>query len=263
MRPTDRQLDGPGDLTRAPPVVSMRRVPAEPDAAVDRIAAVRAEVAASARRAGRSPDEVAIVAVTKTMPPEVVREAIAGGLTEVGENYVQEARAKRLLVGGGRWHLVGGLQRNKVRAAVAVFDVIQSLDSEPLARALGEEAASAGRRLPVLIQVNAAGRAGQRGVTPEALPDVARSVLEQASLELLGLMTIAPASAQVEGLRAHFGAVRALRDATARALGVEMPHLSMGMSDDFSLAIEEGATLVRLGRALFGPRRSAPWREGS
>jgi pyridoxal phosphate enzyme (YggS family) len=243
--------------------MSRRRVPAEPHAAVDRIAAVRAEVAAVARRAGRRPDDVTIVAVTKTMPPEVVREAIAAGLIDVGENYVQEARAKRLQVGGGRWHLVGGLQRNKVRAAVAVFDVVQSVDSEPLARALGEAAAAAGRRLPVLVQVNAAGKPGQRGVAPEGLEAVARAVLEQGALELLGLMTIAPASADREELRAHFGTVRALRDATAKALGVEMPHLSMGMSDDFSLAIEEGATLVRLGRALFGPRRSAPWREGS
>lgn len=241
----------------------MRRVPAEPDAAVDRIAAVRAEVAAVTRRAGRRPEEVRIVAVTKTMPPEAVRDAIAGGIPDVGENYVQEARAKRLQVGGGRWHLVGGLQRNKVRAAVAVFDVIQSVDSVDLARELGREAGSAGRRLPVLLQVNVAGREGQRGAPPETIPELARAVVEQATLELLGLMTIAPADAGQEGLRAHFGAVRGLRDATARSLGVEMPHLSMGMSDDFSLAIEEGATLVRLGRALFGPRRSAPWREGS
>lgn len=243
--------------------MSMRRVPAEPDAAVDRIAAVRAEVEAVARRAGRRPDEVSIVAVTKTLPPERVRQAIAGGLPDIGENYVQEARAKRLLVGGGRWHLVGGLQRNKVKAAVAIFDVIHSVDNQPLARALGQEAAAAGRRLPVLLQVNAAGREGQRGVMPDAVVELGRAVLEQTSLELLGLMTIAPANAQAEGLRAHFGAVRRLRDGTARALGVEMPHLSMGMSDDFSLAIEEGATLVRLGRALFGPRRGAPWREGS
>jgi PLP dependent protein len=243
--------------------MSMRRVPAEPDAAVDRIAAVRAEVEAATRRAGRRPDEVRIVAVTKTMPPECARQAIAGGLPDVGENYVQEARAKRLLVGGGRWHLVGGLQRNKVKAAVAVFDVIHSVDTEPLARALGEEAAAAGRRLPVLIQVNAAGQDGQRGVMPEALLGLARVVSTQTALELLGLMTIAPARARTEGLRAHFGTVRTLRDTTARSLGVEMPHLSMGMSDDFSLAIEEGATLVRLGRALFGARKSAPWREGS
>ncbi|MCW5889630.1 MAG: YggS family pyridoxal phosphate-dependent enzyme [bacterium] len=257
MRPRCRQLDS------QPTRHEHAHVPAEPDAAVDRIAAVRAEVAAIARRAGRKADEVGIVAVTKTMPPEVVREALAGGLTDLGENYVQEARAKRLQVGAGRWHLVGGLQRNKVRAAVAVFDVIQSLDTPAVARALGEEAAAAGRRLPVLIQVNAAGRAGQRGVLPEALPELARVVVGMPSLELLGLMTIAPAGAGAEAVRAHFAAVRALRDATARSLGVEMPHLSMGMSDDFSLAIEEGATLVRLGRALFGPRRSAPWREGS
>lgn len=232
------------------------------DSTVARIAAVREMVESQVRQAGRAPDSVRIVAVTKTRSPETVAAAVQAGLPDVGENYVQEAVVKRKAAGGvGTWHLIGGLQRNKVRAAVGTFDCVHSVDSQALAEVLGREAAGVGRRLPVLIQVNAAGAHGQRGVAPDAVPALARGVASQPGLRLEGLMTIAPANVDNSTLRGHFRAVRTLRDDVQKALGVELPHLSMGMSDDFSLAVEEGATLLRLGRVLFGPRGTGSWRE--
>jgi len=239
-------------------------VPASDEFGVGRIAAVRAQVASAAVRAGRTPESVRIVAVTKTLPPTAVALAVAAGLSDVGENYVQEARAKRAACSvAASWHLIGGLQRNKVRPAVATFDRIHTLDSAPLASALGREAAAAGRRLPVLVQVKSSGPETQRGVPPEAVRGLVEAALAEPGLAVDGLMTIAPAGAPLEAIRAHFRDLRRLRDYVAVGLGVELPHLSMGMSDDFSLAVEEGATIVRLGRVLFGPRGSGSWREGS
>jgi pyridoxal phosphate enzyme (YggS family) len=233
-------------------------------ALAERVAAVRETIAAAARRAGRDPSAVRIVAVTKTFPPAVVTAALAAGLEDVGENYVQEARAKRRAVGsGGTWHLIGGLQRNKVRAAVATFDWVQTVDSAALARALAAEAARAKRRLPVLLQVNVTGEPSRRGVRPEAVVALAREVLAFPALRLEGLMAIPPADLEAERRRLCFRSLRELRARTQDQLGVELPHLSMGMSDDFAIAIEEGATMVRLGRALFGPRGPGSWREGS
>jgi pyridoxal phosphate enzyme (YggS family) len=233
-------------------------------ALAERVAAVREAIAAAARRAGRDPSTVRVVAVTKTFPPAVVTAALAAGLEDVGENYVQEARAKRRAVGPrGTWHLIGGLQRNKVRAAVATFDWVHTVDSPALARALAAEAARAGRRLPVLFQVNVTGEPSRRGVQPEALAALAREVLALPALRLEGLMAIPPPGLEAERRRLAFRSLRELRERTQDRLGVELPHLSMGMSDDFAIAIEEGATLVRLGRALFGPRGPGSWREGS
>jgi pyridoxal phosphate enzyme (YggS family) len=225
-----------------------------------RLAGVRAAVEAAALRAGRDPGAVRIVAVTKTLPSAAVAEALAAGLSDIGENYVQEGRAKRSAVGGaGTWHLIGGLQRNKVRGAVAVFDRIHTLDSAELAADLAAEAARAGRRLPVLLQVNLTGDASRRGVPPEAVEALARAVLGESALALDGFMTVPLPAAG----RAPFGRLREVRDRARDRLGVELPHLSMGMSDDFELAVEEGATLLRLGRALFGARGAASWRPGS
>ena len=242
----------------------MRGVLAAADDTKTCIAAARAEIAAAAGRVGRDPETVRIVAVTKTLPPAAVVAALAGGIDDIGENYVQEATRKRAAVDRPvTWHLIGGLQRNKVRAALRIFDWVHTVDSTDLAGALQVEAASVGRRLAVLIQVNLSGAVGQRGVEPERVEPLARSVVDQPSLALQGLMTIAPADATPEALRGHFRRARELRDEVSRRLGVELPHLSMGMSDDFSLAVEEGATLVRLGRALFGARRPRSWREGA
>jgi pyridoxal phosphate enzyme (YggS family) len=233
-------------------------------ALADRVAAVRETIVAAARVAGRDPSTVRVVAVTKTFPPAVVVAALAAGLEDVGENYVQEARAKRRAVGpGGTWHLIGGLQRNKARAAVATFDRVHTVDSVALADALAAEAVRAGRRLPVLLQVNVTGEPARRGVGPEALLGLAGAVLALPALRLDGLMTIPPPEIEPERRRLHFRRLRELRDHVQNRLGVELPHLSMGMSDDFAIAIEEGATMVRLGRALFGPRGPGSWREGS
>ncbi len=242
----------------------MRLVPATAEDATARIAAARTAIAAAARRAGRDPACVRIIAVTKTLPPAAVTAALDGGLFDVGENYVQEGARKRAAAGRPvTWHLIGGLQRNKVSLAVRTFDWIHTVDSPRLAEALAAAATAAGRRLPVLVQVNLGGASGQRGADPDGLEPLARALLATPALALQGIMTIAPADAAPAELRGHFRRTRLLRDELAHRLGVELPHLSMGMSDDFSLAVEEGATLVRLGRALFGPRGSRSWREGA
>jgi pyridoxal phosphate enzyme (YggS family) len=226
----------------------------------DRVTAVRAAVAAAAGRVGRDPASIRIVTVTKTLPPAVVSLALAAGLSDIGENYVQEAVAKRAAVGpGASWHLIGGLQRNKVRSAVAVFDRVHTLDSAALAAALG--AAVVGRRLPVLIQVNVGGERTKRGIEPERVESLARSVLAEPTLALEGLMAVPPPG-PAEQSRGHFRQLRELRDLAAGRLGVELPHLSMGMSADFVVAVEEGATWLRLGHVLFGARGPAAWRPG-
>jgi pyridoxal phosphate enzyme (YggS family) len=224
-----------------------------PDDVGMRVAALRDAVAAAARGVGRDPDAVRIVAAAKT-----------AGLRDVAENYVQEARAKRAAVAGdATWHLIGRLQRNKARAAVALFDRVHTVDSAALGGALAAEAERAGRRLPVLIQVNVAGEAGKGGVRPEDVEALARDLLSQPALALDGFMLIPPAPDVPEDSRRHFRTLREVRDAAQMALGVELPHLSMGMSDDFRVAVEEGATLLRLGRALFGARGPGASRPGS
>ena len=229
------------------------------DDVVGRAAAVRTAVVEAARRVGRDAAAIRIIAVTKTFPPAAVLAALNAGIEDIGENYVQEARAKRAAADGDTvWHLIGGLQRNKVRAAVATFDWIHTVDAAPLAAALGAEAARSGRRLAVLIQVNVAGETQKRGVAPEGVETLAGEVLRMAGLRLEGLMAVPPAGAS----RTHFQTLRQVRERAATRLGVELPHLSMGMSDDFAVAVEEGATMLRLGRALFGPRGRRPWREG-
>ena len=230
----------------------------------DRVAAIRERIAAAARRVGRDPADVRIVAVTKTLPPDVVVAALETGLRDVGENYVQEARAKRAAGGGDAcWHLIGSLQRNKVRTAVAVFDRIDSVDSVAIAEALSSGARDVGRTIPVLIEVNLGGEASKRGVVPEEAEALARDLLGRPGLLLEGFMAIPPLNDDPEASRQHFRALRELRDQTANRLGVELPHLSMGMSSDFAVAVEEGATWVRLGRALFEVRGPGAWRPGS
>ena len=235
-----------------------------PDDIAGRVAAVRDAVEQAAARAGRDRASIRLVAVTKTFPAASALAALAAGLEDVGENYVQEASAKRQAAGGAAtWHLIGGLQRNKVRAAVATFDWVQTIDSVPLANALDAEATRVRRRLMVLIQVNVAGETQKRGVAPGAVQGLAEHVLSLPALRLQGLMAIPPPGTDGGASRLHFQALRALRDRVAPRLGVELPHLSMGMTDDFAVAVEEGATLLRLGRALFGPRGRGTWREGS
>ncbi len=215
----------------------------------------------AAGRVGRDPANVRIVAVTKTFPPAVVDAAVRVGLTDVGENYVQEAEAKQGRVAEpASWHLIGGLQRNKAGVAARLFDRIHTVDSIALAHALGRGAR--GRRLAVLIQVNLQGRAPRRGIAPEGVPALAQAILAEPALMLDGMMVL-PEPGGEAATRACFRSLRELRDLTATRLGVELPHLSMGMSNDFAVAVEEGATWIRLGRVLFGARHPAGWRPGS
>lgn len=216
-------------------------------------------MAAACQRAGRSPDDVTIVGVSKTFPPALVAEACRAGLADVGENRVQEATAKvpdvQALGCRPRWHLVGHLQRNKVKTAMGLFDIIQSVDSARLAEAISRHAENlpTGREspLPVLLEVNVAGEASKFGFAPEELAPAVEQMAGLPGLAVQGLMTVAPLVENPEDVRPVFRKLRLLRD----ALGLH--HLSMGMTDDFEVAIEEGATMVRIGRAIFGPREPA------
>jgi pyridoxal phosphate enzyme (YggS family) len=229
---------------------------ADPDALARARELILGRIAAAAARAGREPGGVRIVAVTKTVPPERIRAAIATGFDLLGENRVQEGAAKAELIEGAVWHLIGPLQSNKARRAVQIFAVIQSVDSLVLARRLDRLAAELrpGRPLPVLLQVNVAADPTKAGFEPAAAARDLPAILDLPSLRVGGLMTIGPLVADPEAARPTFVGLRALSErlrATDPGLGAE---LSMGMTDDFEVAVEEGATLVRVGRAIFGDR---------
>jgi PLP dependent protein len=212
------------------------------------IAAVEARIAAACARAGRARHDVQLVAVSKTFPAADVDYAIAAGMTDVGENKVQEARDKRPSVSGSaRWHLIGHLQSNKAKDAVRLFDVIQTVDSVELAEKLARAATAAGKRQEILLQVNIGGEEQKSGATPETVAGLARRMADFPSIHVAGLMAIPPAG-QAEEMRVYFRELRAMRD----DLGLR--ELSMGMTDDFEVAIEEGATIIRVGRAIFGSR---------
>ncbi len=221
--------------------------------------AVLERIAAACARAGRAPGDVTLVAISKTVPVERLVAAVAAGLDLLGENRVQEAVAKAPLVPGARWHLVGPLQSNKARRAVETFDAIESLDSIVLAGRLDRVVAEVrpDRPLPVLIQVNVDADPAKAGFAPHALEAALPELLELGSLDVRGLMTIGRLVGNPEEARPTFAALREL-SARLRSreprLGAE---LSMGMSDDFAIAVEEGATIVRVGRALFGERPHA------
>ncbi|HXY70786.1 MAG TPA: YggS family pyridoxal phosphate-dependent enzyme [Gemmatimonadales bacterium] len=221
------------------------------------VASVRSRIAAAAVRAGRPAGDVRIVAVTKGHPLERAREAVAAGLLDLGENRVQEALAKQDAWpdAPARWHLIGHLQRNKVKAAVGRFALIHSLDSERLADALEAAAAAAGLVQEVLVQVNVAREPQKTGAAPGEAPALVRHAAGLPHLRLLGLMAMAPYDAPADLQREVFGGLRKLRDALATS-SLELAVLSMGMSGDFEIAVEEGATMVRLGTVLFGERAS-------
>lgn len=217
---------------------------------------VRSRIAGAAARAGRNPFEIKLIGVTKTLPAAVAREAIELGLRDLGENRVQEAGDKVPEVGreAARWHLIGHLQRNKAGKAVELFDWIHSLDSEHVAEAVARRALAAGCRPSVMLEVNVSGEATKHGVSPGDAPRVAERIAALAGVDFAGLMTIAPYSQRAEDARPHFAALRELRDSLESRLGRPLPHLSMGMSGDFEVSVEEGSTMVRVGTALFGPR---------
>jgi pyridoxal phosphate enzyme (YggS family) len=224
-----------------------------PDSLGANLQAVRQTIAISAERAGRDPKEVVLVAVTKTFPVERIREAMAVGLRIFGENRVQEALPKMDEIGPANvdWHLIGHLQTNKIKFIEGRFRMVQSVDGIGLAEALDRRLQSP---LDVLVEVNVAEEPPKTGALPAELAAVAVAVNASQHLRLRGLMTVAPLAPDPEAVRPVFRQLRALRDKTSQQLGVALPVLSMGMTDDYAIAVEEGATMLRLGRALFGPR---------
>ena len=219
------------------------------------IVAARARITAAAERAGRDPAAVRLVAVSKTVAPARVAEAVAVGVTDLGENRVQEAVAKRpQLPEGVRWHMVGHLQTNKAARAAATFAVVHSVDSVRLAEVLAARRPAELGELEVLLEVELTGLPGHTGFAPNALGEAVEAIGSLDGLRLRGLMTMAPPVADPEQARPAFSRLRRLRDEIEHRGGVPLPELSMGMSDDYEVAVEEGATVVRLGRAIFGER---------
>jgi len=221
----------------------------------ENLKAIQQRMAAACARAGRDPATVTLLAVTKGQPPEAVAEAAKLGLTLFGESKVQEAKAKIPLCPGRlRWQLIGHLQTNKCREAVELFEMIQSVDSLHLAQEINKRAEQAARTMPILLEVNAAGEASKFGYSPERLLSEFSQINALPRLEIHGLMSVPPWTPDPEKVRPLFRQLRALKDQCERLLGAPLPHLSMGMTGDFEVAIEEGATMVRIGTALFGER---------
>ncbi|MBT4496720.1 MAG: YggS family pyridoxal phosphate-dependent enzyme [Gemmatimonadetes bacterium] len=221
--------------------------------------ALQERIARSAERAGRDPGDVTVVAVTKTRTPQEVEAALQSGLHSVGENRVQEVESKKPQVDlSGCWHLIGHLQTNKAAKAVALFDMVQSVDNLKLATALDRHAGLAERRLDILVQVNTSGAAQQSGVSPDDLESLIALIAPLPHLRLCGLMTIGAHSDEEAIVRASFSQLRQARDRLANLGidGIELDCLSMGMSNDFEWAIAEGASMLRLGSVLFGPRNT-------
>jgi len=219
---------------------------------------VRERIAGACRRAGRPAGDVTLLAVGKTFPASALSEAIRGGIGDIGENYVQELLAKQRALEGEdvRWHFIGHLQTNKVKQVVPGVHMIHALDSERLGLEIDRRANEAGRVVDCLIEVNTTGEETKFGVAPEDVASLARALGPCRHIRLAGLMTIGPFLPQAEGSRPMFRRLRELRDGLASA-HPHMKHLSMGMTGDFEVAVEEGATIVRIGTALFGRRAKA------
>jgi hypothetical protein len=220
------------------------------------LAEIRERIARSAARAGRAAEDITLVAVSKTFPPEAIRSAYELGLRHFGENRVQEWEWKRPSVSDldATWHLIGHLQSNKARRAANLFNRVDSVDSIALAQKLDAAAVSEAKRLQVLIEVHQGGEETKSGVPEADLPALTESIAQLQNLELLGLMTIPPYSEEPERVRPYFRRLRELRDHIGAQLRLPLTVLSMGMSHDFEVAIEEGATEIRVGTALFGQR---------
>ena len=220
---------------------------------------IQQRLGAACARAGRNPASVTLLAVTKTHPPETIQEATRLGLLVFGENKVQEARAKiPLCPVKARWHLIGHLQSNKCRDAVAFFEMIESVDSLALAQEINKRAEQAAKTMPILLEVNVAGEASKFGYQPEQMLAELTEINALPRLEIHGLMAIPPYAPVPEKARPYFRRLRELKQQAEAVLGAPLPHLSMGMSGDFEVAIEEGATIVRVGTALFGERVRKP-----
>lgn len=222
----------------------------------DNFDAIQHRIRAACERSGRRPESVTLIGVTKGQPPEAVAEAARAGLVFFGENKVQEAKSKIPLSPGRlRWHMIGHLQTNKCRDAVGLFEMIQSVDSLYLAEELDKRCEQASKTMPILLEVNLAGEASKYGYAPDAVLSDLPRLNALPRLEIHGLMTVPPYTTDAQRLRPIFRRMRELKESCEQVLGAPLPHLSMGMSGDFEIAIEEGATMVRIGTALFGPRR--------
>jgi len=221
----------------------------------DRLDRVESRIQAACDRAGRKRDAVNLVAVSKGHGPDRIREAADAGIVFLGESKVQEARAKIPdLPGHLRWHLVGHLQTNKIKFAVRLFEAIHSVDSLKLLTALNEGAEAAGVTIQVFLEVNVSGEASKFGLTPDQVPELLEASSRLIQLDLVGLMTMPPFTEDPEKARPHFARLRALRDQWRTDTGIPLEELSMGMSHDMEIAIEEGSTWVRVGTDLFGAR---------
>lgn len=219
---------------------------------------IQQRIRAACQRAGREPSSVTLLGVTKGQPPDAVNEAARLGLSFFGENKIQEAKAKIPLCSGRlRWHFIGHLQTNKCRDAVELFEMIESVDSLYLAQEISKRAEHAGKTMPILLEVNLAAEASKFGYQPDKLDTELSQINSLPRLEIHGLMTVPPWSPNAENVRPMFRQLRELKERAEQRLGAPLPHLSMGMSGDFEVAIEEGATVVRVGTALFGPRKSS------
>lgn len=221
------------------------------------ISLIRQRIEAASARSGRDPRSVRLMAVSKTVALERIREALEAGITLLGENYVQEAREKIPAIGhAAEWHMIGHLQTNKVKYVVNLFDWIHSVDRLELARELDKRAGQNNRRLNVLIEVNVSGEESKNGMEPDAALELVRQVSLLPNISVRGLMTMPPYSDNPENSRPYFQALRKLRDEISAAAipNIRMDELSMGMTDDFEVAIEEGTTIIRVGRAIFGTR---------
>lgn len=232
------------------------------DDIVGRLAAVRQNINAAASRAGRASHDVTLIAVSKTVSPDRIREAIRAGVTDLGENRVQEAESKIPELGREvQWHLIGHLQTNKIAKAIDLFDFIHGVDTLDLAKAIGLRAQRAGKAARVLLQVNLAFKETQFGFSEPDLPAMAESIARLDGLMLDGLMCIAPETEIPEQTRPYFQRLAShfhQLTSAMRHAGHPWRHLSMGMTNDYPIAVEEGATLVRVGRAIFGKRATVP-----
>jgi len=211
----------------------------------------------AAAKAGRDGTKIKLLAAAKSQSIDALRTAVAAGVTLVGENYVQEAKEKRQQIKATvEWHMIGHLQRNKTKAAVAVFDVIQSLDNVALARELDKEGSKRGKTIRALVEVNLGGEESKIGIDRNGVAALLEEIAELSNLRIEGLMTVPPFQDDLEKVRPYFRDLRELREELneSRYLNVDLQELSMGMTHDYTVAIEEGATIVRIGTALFGPR---------
>ena len=228
----------------------------------DNLISIQQRIRAACARAGRESASVTLLAVSKTHPPETIQTAVNCGLLHFGENKIQEAKAKiPLCPGKARWQFIGHLQSNKVRDAVELFEMIQGVDSLGLAREISKRAEQAAKTVPILLEVNVAGEASKFGYQPAKLLAELKELNALPKIEIHGLMAIPPFSPLPEKSRPYFQRLRELKIESEKILGFPLPHLSMGMSGDFEVAIEEGATIVRIGTALFGERLSRAPRE--